>query len=253
MATTPTECTTLTTAIGTLPTAALPANLINIPNVPGGPSGATIVAQLPAIQAILAQVATFAALCPGFCAALLACPLTSAGLPAGTTLTTGGTGGTGALGALTTFFGVTPASAASLAALVTAFNLSATGATGLGPFTAALQTCITNSLADCFAACPPNPGNLFCPGFGSSGSPISIQITNTARNDDQDQVVAQAGKGNNADQDQKFITAAAGDDVVINGFKKRFDEFDEKLRFLLCKLKEDNKKPCKCKKSGCKY
>ena len=214
--------------------------------IPGSLAGPAFTADVVALLALLAQISTLGALCATFCTDLLACTLTGTGFTAGLTLTS-------LLTALTTFFATNPASTESIGVFVGALGL-ATATGGLAPVVAALQTCINNALAGCFAACPPTtPGNLFCPGFASGGSPISIQITNTARNDDQDQITTQAGKANNAAQDQKFITAAAGDDVVINGFKKRFDEFDEKLRFLLCKLKEDNKKPCKCKKTGCKY
>ena len=238
-----------TTTCITVPTvpATFLTTLAGLTGLAGGLVPATTATEIAAILALLNQVNTLAALCPTFCSTFLACTFTGTGFVTGLTTT-------GLISALNAFFaanGGVPTTG-TLGDFGTALGLIAPGAggTGLAPVVAALQTCINNALAGCFGT-PVNPGNLFCPGLG--GSPISIQITNTARNDDQDQITTQAGKGNNADQDQKFITAAAGDDVVINGFKKRFDEFDEKLRFLLCKLKEDNKKQCKCKKSGCKY
>lgn len=121
-----------------------------------------------------------------------------------------------------------------------------------------LLSCVLPSLANC---CPTTPGQACCPGFGG-GAPISISInnTNTASNDDRDQVQAQsAGKDANQNQTQVHTDTTAGRDalVQIDAFTKKFSEFDDKLKYLFCKLKsevhEQDHHKCKCKVSCKKH
>lgn len=98
------------------------------------------------------------------------------------------------------------------------------------------------------------PGSFFgsgCPGQTDNGTPISIKITNTAHNNDSDQITTQAGQGNQGQQQQTQIVAAAGDDVVIGDLNRRFDGLDQKLRFLFDKNNNKSRSCRKCGKGNC--
>lgn len=209
---------------------------VTIPDLGVGVRAELTTSLLRLVQNLLTLLNAIAVLCPAFATALTTCT----GAPLATVEAD--------LEALLELLGAASPSLvdidASLEALVELFPV--------------LLACALPALSGCFTG---TPGQACCPGFGG-GAPISISInnTNTASNDDRDQVQAQsAGKDANQNQTQVHTDVTAGRDalVQIDAFQKKFSEFDDKLKYLFCKLKsevhEQDHHKCKCKVSCKKH
>lgn len=201
---------------------------------------ATVAAVLSGLAGLLTLVPALSALCPGLCDAILTCP-----------------GFTTVIGPILTGLAAIPLGAVdAIVASVTGLITGALSPAAIGGALPGLEACIRNALSSCLAGGDNGAGigSFFCP--QQNAAPISIQITNIATNNDSDQITTQAGQSNNGNQQQTQIKAAAGDDVVIGDLNRRFDNLDNKLRFLFTKAHKKGEYKCankSCKKSCNKY